>query len=151
MTFEYMFTHDLIISQGYAPRGRGIIPEKIKKIFGVKEILTAIVFTLNTAFFIALSTFIVSIVSLLVNLNGMIKNLFDKSTSGTIAGHDALNDYNSIAWSALHSYGVIDVFNTFLPLILSTFTIYFTLFGTRILLDYKRKMINALQEATMML
>jgi len=31
MTFEYMFTHDLIISQGYAPRGRGIIPEKIKK------------------------------------------------------------------------------------------------------------------------
>jgi hypothetical protein len=31
MTFEYMFTHDLIISQGYAPRGRGIIPEKIQR------------------------------------------------------------------------------------------------------------------------
>jgi len=30
MTFVYMFTHDLIISQGYAPRGRGIIPERIQ-------------------------------------------------------------------------------------------------------------------------
>jgi hypothetical protein len=26
------FTHDLIISQGYAPRGRGIIPEKIQQV-----------------------------------------------------------------------------------------------------------------------
>jgi hypothetical protein len=42
MTFEYMFTHDLIISQGYAPRGRGIIPEKIKKLVeaGTKDVFT---------------------------------------------------------------------------------------------------------------
>ena len=129
----------------------GYIIGIIKKFLGIKEILTGIIFTLNVLFYASLGIFIVEIIRLLVNLHRMVKELFVHSVSGSIAGHDALNDYNAIAWSVLHSYGIIDVFNAFLPLILSTFTLYFTLFGTRVLLSYKRKMISALQEAAMLL
>ena len=69
------------------------------------------------------------------------------SSSAILGSSAGGNDFNAITWAMLKAYGILDVFNTFLPLIFSTLTIYITLFATRMLLDYKAKALESLHRA----
>jgi len=119
----------------------------LKKLLGAREVITGLLTALQIAFYIALGVFIVSLISILFDLYQLIKELFDMTTSGTLAGSSGGNDFNAVAWSMLESYGVLDVFRTFLPLIFSAMTMYITLFATRMLLDFKAKAIASMHRA----
>ncbi len=123
------------------------IYDYIKKLLGIKEIITALLMALQIAFYTALAVFIVKLTTVLYDLYQLIKQLFNMGTSGTLAGSGGGNDFNAVAWSMLDAYGILDVFNTFLPLIFSTLTMYLTLFATRLLLDFKAKALASLHRA----
>ena len=123
------------------------IIEYIKKMLGVKEVITALLTALQVAFYIALAVFIVSLTSILYDLYQLIQQLFNMTTSGTLAGSAGGNDFNAVAWSMLDAYGILDVFRTFLPLIFSALTVYLTLFATRLLLDFKAKALESMHRA----
>ena len=125
----------------------GDILDYLKKLVALREVITALLTALQIAFYIALVTFIASLVSILFDLYQLIKELFDMATSGILAGSSGVNDFNAIAWSMLESYGVLEVFRTFLPLIFSAMTMYITLFATRMLLDFKAKAIKSMHRA----
>jgi len=125
----------------------GYIIDYIKKLLGVKEIITALLLALQIAFYIALAAFIVSLTTILFDLYQLIQQLFDMTTSSTLAGSAGGNDFNAIAWSMLDAYGILDVFRTFLPLIFSALTVYLTLFATRLLLDFKAKALESMHRA----
>jgi len=119
----------------------------IKKLLAVKEVITGLLVALQIAFYIALAVFVVKLTTILYDLYQLIKQLFNMSTSGTLAGSSGGNDFNAVAWSMLDAYGILDVLSTFLPLIFSALTMYLTLFATRLLLDYKSKMLVSLHRA----
>jgi len=119
----------------------------IKKLLGVKEIITGLLLALQIAFYVALSTFIIELIVALFDLYKLVRQLFDSTTSGTLAGSSGNNDFNVIAWSMLDAYGILDVFNIFLPLIFSFLTIYITFFATRLLLDFKSKILEGMHRA----
>lgn len=119
----------------------------IKKLLAVKEVITGLLVALQIAFYIALAVFVVKLTTILYDLYQLIKQLFNMSTSGTLAGSGGGNDFNAVAWSMLDAYGILDVLSTFLPLIFSALTMYLTLFATRLLLDYKSKMLASLHRA----
>jgi len=123
------------------------IYDYIKKLLGIKEIITALLIALQVAFYTALAVFVVRLTTVLYDLYQLIKQLFNMGTSGTLAGSGGGNDFNAVAWSMLDAYGILDVFNTFLPLIFSTLTMYLTLFATRLLLDFKAKALASLHRA----
>ena len=123
------------------------ILDYLKKLVAAREVITALLTALQIAFYMALVSFIASLVSILFDLYQLIKELFDMTTSGTLAGSSGVNDFNAIAWSMLESYGVLEVFRTFLPLIFSAMTMYITLFATRMLLDFKAKAIKSMHRA----
>ena len=123
------------------------IYDYIKKLLGIKEIITALLMALQIAFYTALAVFIVKLTTVLYDLYQLIKQLFNMSTSGILAGSSGGNDFNAVAWSMLDAYGILDVFNTFLPLIFSALTMYLTLFATRLLLDFKAKALASLHRA----
>ena len=125
----------------------GYIIDYIKKLLGVKEVITGLLLALQIAFYIALAAFIVQLTVILFDLYQLIKQLFDMTTSGTLAGSAGGNDFNAIAWSMLDAYGILDVFHTFLPLIFSALTVYLTLFATRLLLDFKAKALESMHRA----
>ena len=114
---------------------------------GVKEVITALLTALQVAFYISLAVFIVSLTSILYDLYQLIQELFNTTTSGTLAGSAGGNDFNAVAWSMLDAYGILDVFRTFLPLIFSALTVYLTLFATRLLLDFKAKALESIHRA----
>ena len=119
----------------------------IKKLLGVKEIITGLLLALQIAFYVALAAFVVQLTVILFDLYQLIRQLFNTTTSGTLAGSSGVNDFNAIAWSMLDSYGILDVFNTFLPLIFSALTVYLTMFATRMLLDFKAKALASMHRA----
>ena len=119
----------------------------IKKLLGVKAIITGLLLALQIAFYIALAAFIVQLTVILFDLYQLIQQLFNSTTSGTLAGSSGGNDFNAIAWSMLESYGILDVFRTFLPLIFSALTVYLTMFATRMLLDFKAKALASMHRA----
>ena len=119
----------------------------IKKLLGVKEIITGLLLALQIAFYVALAAFIVQLTVILFDLYQLIQQLFNSTTSGTLAGSSGGNDFNAIAWSMLESYGILDVFRTFLPLIFSALTVYLTMFATRMLLDFKAKALASMHRA----
>lgn len=123
------------------------IYDYIKKLLGIKEIITALLIALQVAFYTALAVFVIKLTTVLYDLYQLIKQLFNMGTSGTLAGSAGGNDFNAVAWSMLDAYGILDVFNTFLPLIFSTLTMYLTLFATRLLLDFKAKALASLHRA----
>ena len=125
----------------------GYIIDFIKKLLGIKEVIAGLLLAFQIAYYVALAVFIVKLTTILYDLYQLIQQLFNMSTSGTLAGSAGGNDFNAIAWSMLNSYGVLDVFRTFLPLIFSALTIYLTLFATRMLLDYKAKALASLHRA----
>ena len=125
----------------------GYIIDFIKKLLGIKEVIAGLLLALQIAFYTALAVFIIKLTTILYDLYQLIKQLFGMSSSGTLAGSSGGNDFNAVAWAMLKSYGILDVFNTFLPLIFSALTIYITLFATRMLLDYKAKALEALHRA----
>lgn len=125
----------------------GYIINYIKKLLGAREVITGLLTALQIAFYIALAVFIVSLTSILFDLYQLIQQLFNMTTSGTLAGSAGGNDFNAIAWSMLDSYGILDVFRTFLPLIFSSLTVYLTLFATRMLLDFKAKALESMHRA----
>jgi hypothetical protein len=96
---------------------------------------------------VALAVFVVQLTVILFDLYQLIRQLFNATTSGTLAGSSGVNDFNAIAWSMLESYGILDVFNTFLPLIFSALTVYLTMFATRMLLDFKAKALASMHRA----
>lgn len=119
----------------------------IKKLLGAREVITGLLTALQIAFYIALAVFIVSLTSILFDLYQLIQQLFSTATSGILAGSSGANDFNDIAWSMLDAYGILDVFITFLPLIFSALTVYLTLFATRLLLDFKAKVLESMHRA----
>jgi len=119
----------------------------IKKLLGVKEVITGLLLALQIAFYVALAAFIAQLTVILFDLYQLIQQLFNSTTSGTLAGSAGGNDFNAIAWSMLESYGILDVFRTFLPLIFSALTVYLTLFATRMLLDFKAKALASMHRA----
>jgi len=123
------------------------IYDYIKKLLGIKEIITALLIALQVAFYTALAVFVIKLTTVLYDLYQLIKQLFNMVTSGILAGSAGGNDFNAVAWSMLDAYGILDVFNTFLPLIFSTLTMYLTLFATRLLLDFKAKALASLHRA----
>jgi hypothetical protein len=125
----------------------GYIIDYIKKLLGIKEVITGLLLALQIAFYIALAAFIVQLTVILFDLYQLIQQLFNMTTSGTLAGSAVGNDFNAIAWSMLDAYGILDVFNTFLPLIFSALTVYLTLFATRMLLDFKAKALASMHRA----
>ena len=125
----------------------GYIIDFIKKLLGIKEVIAGLLLAFQIAYYVALAVFIVKLTTILYDLYQLIQQLFNMSTSGTLAGSAGGNDFNAIAWSMLNAYGVLDVFRTFLPLIFSALTIYLTLFATRMLLDYKAKALASLHRA----
>jgi len=125
----------------------GYIIGFIKKLLGIKEVIAGLLLAFQIAYYVALAVFIVKLTTILYDLYQLIQQLFNMSTSGTLAGSAGGNDFNAIAWSMLNAYGVLDVFRTFLPLIFSALTIYLTLFATRMLLDYKAKALASLHRA----
>ena len=125
----------------------GYIISYIKKLLGVREVITGLLTALQIAFYIALAVFIGSLTSILYDLYQLIQQLFNMTTSGTLAGSSGGNDFNAVAWSMLDAYGILDVFLTFLPLIFSSLTLYLTLFATRMLLDFKAKAIKSMHRA----
>ena len=127
------------------------ITDLIKKILGFKTFVSGLLITLNVLFYISLATFIVTLTSALYDLYQLIRQLFNTTTSGTLAGFAGGNDFNAIAWSMLDSYGILDVFDTFLPLIFSTLTLYLSLFATRLVLDFKSKIQTSLYEVGMVM
>jgi hypothetical protein len=125
----------------------GYIIGFIKKLLGIKEVIAGLLLAFQIAYYVALAVFIVKLTTILYDLYQLIQQLFNMSTSGTLAGSAGGNDFNSIVWSMLNAYGILDVFRTFLPLIFSALTIYLTLFATRMLLDYKAKALASLHRA----
>ncbi len=122
----------------------GYIISFIKKILGVKEIITGLLIVFQISFYTAVSFFIVELIVVLFDIYKYIRQLFNNFTSGTLAGSTGGNDFNAVAWSMLNSYGVLDVFNIFLPLIFTTLTIYILFFTTRLLLDFKSKVLDGM-------
>ena len=125
----------------------GYIIDFIKKLLGIKEVIVGLLLTLQIAFYIALAVFVVKLTTILYDIYQLTKQLFDMSTSGSLAGSAGGNDFNAVAWAMLDAYGVLDVLRTFLPLIFSALTMYLTLFATRLLLDYKAKALESLHRA----
>jgi len=125
----------------------GYIIEYIKKLLGAREVITGLLTALQIAFYIALASFIVQLTVILFDLYQLIQQLFNMTTSGTLAGSAGDNDFNAIAWSMLDAYGILDVLRTFLPLIFSALTVYLTLFATRLLLDFKAKALASMHRA----
>ena len=119
----------------------------IKKLLGVKEIIEGLLLALQIAFYVALAAFIAQLTVILFDLYQLIQQLFNSVTSGTLAGSSGANDFNAVAWSMLESYGILDVFRTFLPLIFSALTVYLTMFATRMLLDFKAKALASMHRA----
>ena len=119
----------------------------IKKLLGVKEIIEGLLLALQIAFYVALAAFIAQLTVILFDLYQLIQQLFNSVTSGTLAGSSGANDFNAVAWSMLESYGILDVFRTFLPLIFSALTVYLTMFATRMLLDFKAKALASMYRA----
>lgn len=118
----------------------------IKKFLGAREVITALLVGLQVAFYIALSVFVIHLLGVLLDVYNMIKQLFSMQNS-VIAGSFGSNDFSQVAWSALDAYGVIEVFNTFLPLIYSSLTMYLIAFATRMLLDFKAKVLASMHRA----
>jgi len=118
----------------------------IKKFLSIREVMTALLLGLQIAFYVALSVFVIQLLGVLLDIYNLIKDLFDMQSS-TIAGTSGVNDFNAIAWSVLNSYGVLEVFNTFLPLIYSSLTMYLVAFATRILLDFKAKVLKSMHRS----
>ena len=125
----------------------GYIISYIKKLLGAREVITGLLTALQIAFYVALATFVVQLTVILFDLYQLIKQLFNMSTSGTLAGSAGGNDFNAVAWSMLDAYGILDVLSTFLPLIFSALTVYLTLFATRLLLDFKAKALKSMHRA----
>ena len=125
----------------------GYIISYIKKLLGAREVITGLLTALQITFYIALAVFIGSLTSILFDLYQLIQQLFNMTTSGTLAGSAGGNDFNAVAWSMLDAYGILDVFRSFLPLIFSSLTVYLTLFATRMLLDFKAKAIKSMHRA----
>jgi len=125
----------------------GYIISYIKKLLGAREVITGLLTALQIAFYVALAVFVVQLTVILFDLYQLIRQLFNATTSGTLAGSSGVNDFNAIAWSMLESYGILDVFNTFLPLIFSALTVYLTMFATRMLLDFKAKALASMHRA----
>ena len=125
----------------------GYIIDYIKKLLGIKEFITGLLTALQIAFYIALAAFIVQLTVILFDLYQLIQQLFNMTTSGTLAGSSGSNDFNAVAWTMLDAYGILDVFRTFLPLIFSALTVYLTLFATRLLLDFKAKALASMHRA----
>ena len=118
----------------------------IKKFLGIREVMTALLLGLQIAFYVALAVFVVQLLGVLLDVYNMIKQLFSMDSS-VLAGSMGGNDFNAIAWSVLHSYGVLEIFNTFLPLIYSSLTMYLVSFATRMLLDFKAKVLASMHRA----
>lgn len=125
----------------------GYIIGIIKKFLALKEIITGLLIALQVAFYVALAVFVAKLTTILYDLYQLIKQLFDMNSSAVLAGTSGINDFNAVAWSMLEAYGILDVFRTFLPLIFSALTMYLSLFATRLLLDYKSKMLASLHRA----
>jgi len=121
----------------------------LKKLLGAREFISALLVGLQVAYFIALAAFLVNLVNLLIKIYNYIKEIFGMLGGGNavLAGSAGGNDFNAVAWSMLNAYGVIEVFNSFLPLIYSTFMIYLVLFATRMLLDFQAKALEAARKA----
>jgi hypothetical protein len=118
----------------------------IKKFLGIREVMTALLLGLQIAFYVALAVFVVHLLGVLLDVYNMIKQLFSMDSS-VLAGSMSGNDFNAIAWSVLNSYGIIEVFNTFLPLIYSSLTMYLIAFATRMLLDFKAQVLASMHRA----
>jgi len=118
----------------------------IKKILGAREVISTLLTALTVAFYIALSVFVINLLSVLLDLYMKIKQLFSMQGSA-IAGITSDNNFNDIAWAVLDGYGILEVFNTFLPLIYSSLTLYLIAFATRMLLDFKSKALASMHRS----
>lgn len=125
----------------------GYIIDFIKKLLGIKEVIAGLLLAFQVAYYVALAVFIVKLTTILYEMYQLIRQVFNMSTSATLAGSAGGNDYNAVVWSMLQAYGILDVFNTFLPLIFSALTVYLSLFATRLLLDFKAKALASMHRA----
>ncbi len=128
----------------------GFIIGIIERFIGVRKFIAGLLTTMQVALYVSIAIFIVSLVNMLLTLYNLVKELFSTvSANGgaSLAGSDGVNDFSAIAWSMLHAFGISDVFQTFFPLFFSTFTAYFSIIATRMLLDFQKQILAQLQKA----
>jgi hypothetical protein len=123
----------------------GYIINIIKKFLGAREIITGLLTALTVAYYVALAVFVKGLVSMLLDMYNLLRDLFDKIGGDLSLGGVAFgNDFSAIAWALLDALGITQAFSTYLPLIFSTISMYLIAFLVRILLDFKSKAIDSM-------
>lgn len=128
----------------------GFIVKIIEKFIGMRQFIAGLLTAMQVALYVSIAVFVVSLVNMLLTIYNLTKDFFSSFSSASgasLGGTDGVNDFSEIAWSMLQAFGVTDVFQTFLPLFFSTFTAYFSIIATRMLLDFQRQILAQLQKA----
>ena len=124
----------------------GFFSKLIKKILPLRDAISIFITGLRIAWFISMFVFAGYSFSTFLTIYNYLHDIMDNLSGNTqLAGSDSLNNYSDIAWSLLNSLGIVDVFNTFLPLILSNLSAYLLYAALRFSLSLKDKIINELR------
>ena len=122
----------------------GFIVDFLIKLFGIRKLFTATLILLQTAFiasYFALAISLgVAVGKAYVALENILDPLFQSSLGGVVGG----NDINAIAWSVIDSLGVIDVFETFIPIVFSTVVFYLSIYLMGIVLNFQKFVYRAI-------
>lgn len=124
----------------------GFLSNLIKKLLPFRDVITVLIIGFRIAWFASMFVFAYYAFGVLLDIYNMIRTLMDMTSSGTVlAGTDAHNNFSSVAWTALHQYGVIEVLQTYLPIIYSNLAMYLTYAGMKLMINVKDKIISEMR------